>query len=196
MDDNNNRKLNNDNEVSPEQQDIYDEIIGGADEMAQSFFDGELTREELLRREAEQKEKRELEAIKADIEKRYTQEVEETMRNVESISSPAAPKSETAKLDEMINLDSFSNPAPSKKKKTRKAKRRKRAQYIELEEKNSLYRFVYLLGDFVSYFFSLAFGNLFGIIAVPFVKLFNAVRDAIISRRMSTALNDGVIEAR
>ena len=67
--DENERKLNNDNSISPEQQNIYDEIIESADEMAQSFFDSDLTREEILRREAEQKEKREMEAIKADIER-------------------------------------------------------------------------------------------------------------------------------
>ena len=102
--DENKRELNNDRSVSPEQQDIYNEIIESADEMAQSFFDSGLSREEILRREAENKEKLEMEAIRADIERRYSAEVEETMRSVEHISSADGGKPETAKLEEIINL--------------------------------------------------------------------------------------------
>lgn len=194
--DENNSKFNNGNNISPEQQDIYDRIIEGADEMAQSFFDENMTREERLRIEAENKSKREMEAIKADIERRYALEVEETIRNVDNISAPGSEKAETAKLDEMINLKSFVDSAPRKKIKKRKIKRRKKIKYIELDKKNSLYTFTYVLGDFVSHFFSLIFGTLFTFIAAPFVRGFKAVKDAVVSRRMSKALSEGAAEAK
>ena len=194
--DENKRELNNDRSVSPEQQDIYNEIIESADEMAQSFFDSGLSREEILRREAENKEKLEMEAIRADIERRYSAEVEETMRSVEHISSADGGKPETAKLEEIINLESFTESAPVKKKKKRRVKRRKKTRFIDLDEKNSIYRFTYILGDLVAHFFKLVFGTLFGFIAAPFIRMRTSVKDEIISRRMSNALNESAIEAK
>lgn len=183
-----NKKVNNDEAVSPEES-LYDEMVGSAREIAEEFAEGDLSREELLRREAERKKEREMEAIRADIERRYSQEVDEAIKKADIAAGVEKPEPKTAKLDEMIDLGAFSND-PGKnvrKSKKRKAKVRKKrpTEYIDLNEKNSLYYFIYSLGDVVSHFISSAGGDLLALLFVPFVKLRDSVRDARISRRMS-----------
>ncbi|MBR6361625.1 MAG: hypothetical protein IKS04_07495, partial [Clostridia bacterium] len=187
--DNDNKKVNNEETVSSDNN-IYDEMVGSAREIAEEFAEGDLSREELLRREAERKKEREMEAIRADIERRYSQQVDEAIKKADIAAGVEKPEPKTAKLDEMIDLGAFSNDPgknvrKSKKKKIRKHKKRP-PEYIELEEKNSLYYYVYSIGDAVSHFVSSAGGDLLALLLVPFVKLRDSVRDARVSRRMST----------
>lgn len=185
------KKVNNEADLTPEQKSVYDEIVGSAREIAEEFSQGDLTREEMLRRDAERRKEREMEAIKADIERRYSEQVEEAIKNSESVSGDGNAQPKTAKLDEMIDLNAFtadsgaSSRKNTKKKKVKKRKKR-RIEYIDLDEKGSVYYFVYTLGDIISRFISTSLEDLIALLLVPFVKLRKSVRQSFTSRRMNT----------
>lgn len=172
----NDKKVNN--QSPDEQQKIYEEINNSTFEMASEYVDENLSREERLRLEAERKNKAEMEAIKADIERRYMQEIEESNRKIDYISTVDLEEKK-ANLDEIINLDALKdsgNASSAKAKKQKKEKKRKPTQYVDFSEKSYLYFFTYMLGDAVSKFFSFIFGNVFGILAMPFARLKSYMR--------------------
>ena len=179
----NDKKVNN--QSPDEQQKIYEEINNSTFEMASEYVDENLSREERLRLEAERKNKAEMEAIKADIERRYMQEIEESNRKIDYISTVDLEEKK-ANLDEIINLDALKdsgNASSAKAKKQKKEKKRKPTQYVDFSEKSYLYFFTYMLGDAVSKFFSFIFGNVFGILAMPFAKLKSYMRAVRYNKR-------------
>lgn len=177
-----NKKVNIESGISAEEQSVYEQINVSTDEMVAEYDSG-LSREEKLRLEAEKKDKLEMEAIRRDIEMRYSQEISATEKSIESIASDGetetvkADEANKAMLDEMINLDAFVD-APVKKSEIRKqqktekkAVRQKEIKIIDLDEKSSLYSYIYILGDVIIRSISFVFLNIISVISVPFRKL-------------------------
>ena len=183
--DEDNKKVNIESGISAEEQSVYEQINVSTDEMVAEYDSG-LSREEKLRLEAEKKNKLEMEAIRRDIEMRYSQEISATEKNIEIIASgdesenAKADEANKAMLDEMINLDAFVD-APEKKSEIRKqqkaekkAVRQKEVKIIDLDEKSSLYSYIYILGDVIVRSISFVFLNIISIVSVPFKKLRSA----------------------
>lgn len=188
-----NKKVNIENETLSGQPNAADEAEKGSLDS-----DAAMSREEQLRLEAEEKEKLEMEAIKADIERRYSLQVEESNKKLDYISAVGDDDDgKVAELGKVIDLNAFKN---SDKKKPKPIKKKQKApketKYIDIGEKSSLYTFIYFLGDGVSKFLSFIFGNLFAIISLPFLKLHSAVRGAIGKKKRSVNIAEISMEAK
>jgi murein DD-endopeptidase MepM/ murein hydrolase activator NlpD len=178
-----NKKVNNESSFPEDIQDIYDEIMGSTRKIVDEFSEPELSKEEKMRREAEKKHEEEMAAIKLDIERRYALEIEESKKNIEAAGgNPVEPEAEKVNdikdLNEIINLEAFKpvDTVKEKKKDKKPKNKKKEIKFVNLDEKNSVYAFLYILGDMVTMFFSSVFGNLISLFLLPFAKLKNSIR--------------------
>lgn len=156
----------------------------------------QLSREEELRRRDERRRELEMQAIKEDIERRYSIQLEEAKKNSEilgaaknepvseplidfKIETEVDVKEEIGRIDEMLEASVKRVEKPETKTKKRKKKSKKEPEIKEeynVQDANFIYASVYLLGDFITRLISTVFGFIFGIIKVPLFalwKMFN-----------------------
>ena len=182
MDNENIKKVNNEGEPENQQsREAFDEIMSGMADLAEKYG-GESDRERELRERDEKRRKEEMDAIKEDIERRYSLQLEEAKSNMDSImgrrvSSPASAESDSVSdLNEMIDMDAIrAGDEESKRRKKREKKEKKKKEkipvYIDLDEKNGIYRALYSLGDVVVKNLARLLGFIFHLIAIPVYKL-------------------------
>ena len=113
MDNEDIKKVNNEGEPENQQsREAFDEIMSGMADLAEKYG-GESDRERELRERDEKRRKEEMDAIKEDIERRYSLQLEEAKSNMDSImghrvSSPASAESDSVSdLNEMIDMDAI-----------------------------------------------------------------------------------------
>lgn len=182
------KKVNSESTISDEEQSVYDEMTRSTREMAAEYQDNSLTREEKLRLEAEKQKADEMKAIREDIERRYSQQVEETERTIKVIggSEPEEGPTEVllqenmAMLEDILNLEAFVGYDGKKKKikKEKKEKKVKEVTFIDLETKNPVYAYIYSIGDIVLRILSFIFGDLLKLITAPLAKLRQRIKSA------------------
>lgn len=189
------KKVNSEGEISAEEQSVYEQINVSTIDMVAEYDSG-LSREEKLRLEAEKKNRLEMEAIRRDIEQRYSLEVKETEKNIENIASgnESAPvradENNKAMLDEMINLDAFVDMPADKKnhrkqeKTEKKAAKKKEIRIIDLDEKNPLFVYFYILGDVIFRAVSFVILNISSVVSIPFRKLRSSFSGRFRERRV------------
>ncbi len=181
MSNDNNKKVNNEEEPLKGSSEAFDEMIDGVYNLARSYTERKPGREEELRLKDEQRREREMNAIREDIERRYSLQLEEAKINADNLAKEASEHSGgKAKLDEMLDLDAFRNEEDEevKKPKKQKEKKKKTVRYIDLDEKNAFYAGLYGLGDTVIKLLGKLIGSLFGIITYPLSKIRSAVRSS------------------
>lgn len=158
-------------------------------------------KEERLRIKDEKRRKDEFEAIKEDIERRYSLQLEDAQNKNEpenkaikrtSISSHILPeiderefvREELENIDKIINDDNSSQPQKSnvtekhKKKKKKKISKPEPVAEYDLSEENAFYSMFYSFGNAVCQVIGAVFGFLFNIIKFPFVRMYRAFSKA------------------
>lgn len=160
-----------------------------------------ISREDELRLRDEKRRELEMQAIKEDIERRYSIQLEEAQKKNDVVASEenTVPVSahvieldidtnvsvdeEIERIDEIINAsvkhkEKTEPKAKKRRKKEKKVKEKKPEPVAEYnpEDDNFVYASVYQLGEFVIRFISTAFKIIFGILGVParaLLRIFN-----------------------
>ncbi|MBR5773009.1 MAG: hypothetical protein IKY00_07315, partial [Clostridia bacterium] len=135
MDNEDIKKVNNEGEPENQQsREAFDEIMSGMADLAEKYG-GESDRERELRERDEKRRKEEMDAIKEDIERRYSLQLEEAKSNMDSImgrrvSSPASAESDSVSdLNEMIDMDAIrAGDEESKRRKKWEMKEKKKKE--------------------------------------------------------------------
>lgn len=158
-------------------------------------------REEKLRKREELRREYEMQAIKEDIERRYSLQLEDAQNKNEpekrtvkrtSISQHILPEIDEKEVvrEELENIDRIMNPegkaSESDVKKTekvssKKKKRKKDAEPVseyDLSEESPFYALFYAFGNKICSVIGAVFGFLFGIIKLPFVRMYRSFSDA------------------
>ena len=177
-----------------------DEITDGFYDLSRLYGNPEapkeqLSREEELRIKEESRRKQEMKAIKADIERRYSLEVEVAQNNADSLGAKtkSRPKSsimpeideheavreEIEHIDNMINdynvVPSAESPSEPAQTDEKPKKKEKPTEEFDISEKNSVYAVIYSFGDRICRLFSTVFGFIFKLISAPFIHLHRAI---------------------
>ncbi len=150
------RKVNNGGQSENSSAPSSDEVFGSAYDLTSIYSGEESPREREMRLRDEQRRREEMEAIREDVERRYSLQVEEAMSNMDSIVGRSAAVS-GGDEEEVIDLQAFRSSDASGRKKSRKSKKAKKHRagkkkipvYIDLDEKNAVYGGIYSLGDTV-----------------------------------------------
>lgn len=203
----------NNNAPENESQKAFDEIMAGFRDLTKLYSEAAepepempkpATREDELRLKDEQRRKAELEAVREDIERRYSIQLEEAKSKSEDAPQPVkktyieVPSAEETVREEIERIDSLidlgidgedkkqEEASPKEKvKKFRKAKKSKKEkkenktnepEYIS--DTGDFYFFVYSFGDVIYRFLARIFEIAFGIILFPFKKLGKAIGSA------------------
>lgn len=145
------------------------------------------TREEELRLRDERRRAAEMKAIKEDIERRYSLQLEtaqsknnpekpmpksSAMRNlIPDIDEKEAVKEELSRIDSLISSDRIVEPVIPKEESLGKKAAEKTEPDFDLSEKNGLYASVYTLGDIIYRFFAKIIIFIFKLIKAPFIHI-------------------------
>ncbi len=157
-------------------------------------------KEERLRAREEERRKLEMQAIREDIERRYSLQLEDAQSKIEpekkvakrsSISSKLMPeidghevvREELEHIDSIINADMPSEeetPVVKKsvKKKKKKSSEQEPSETYDLSEENAFYSLFYDFGNKICDVCAFVFGMIFRIIRFPFVRIYRAVSKA------------------
>lgn len=208
--------MDNENNKAPENesQNAFDEIMADFRNLTMLYSDSPpepepekpaepVSREDELRLKEEQRRKAEMNAIREDIERRYSFQLENAKSRSEETPPPPkktyieVPSAEETVREEIERIDSLidsgidgeekkaeeilpeieEKPKKSKRaKKPKKEKKEKETEYIT--DTGDLYYFIYSFGDVIYRFLSRIFEIIFGIIKFPFVKLGKALSSA------------------
>lgn len=210
--DNENKKVNN-----AENNSAIDEIMDGFYDLTNLYSKpvqkkAPQSREEELRQKDEERRAMEMQAIKEDIERRYSLQLETAQNKaappskkkkpavqsklMPEIDSREAVKEELERIDEIINSESIvetvqgdeDKPAEDKKtKKVRKAKKKKEpAEDFDIDEANAFYALFYSFGDKIHGILAAVFTFIFTLIKRPFAALFKAFSRATESSKRKT----------
>lgn len=219
-----NRKVNRSVQQGENRSNAFDEIMDGFYDLSSLYSDAPKTeapktREEELRLKDEKRRELEMQAIKEDIERRYSLQLEDAQSKIEpevkkikrkaSAAKPApeaevqeAVREELKRIDEIIgNAEAATNPpvAAEKVKTFQKAKRKKKPaeeKNFELSKANPIYSVFYSFGDGICNFLRIVFTFIFKILKAPFVRIHRAFSNATEStkhktqKRISTTLNE------
>lgn len=192
--DNKNKKVNNAMpENTAEQSQSRDEFIDGFYDLNRMYSKAPerkpRTREEELRLRDEKRREAEMRAIKEDIERRYSLQLEtaqsknnpekpkpvsSAMRNlIPEIDEKEAVKEELSRIDSLISTENIvDSPVPKNSDiKPDKSKKEKDEPDFDLSEKNGFYAAIYSFGDIISRFFIRIFLFLFKLIKAPVIHL-------------------------
>ena len=155
-------------------------------------------KEERLRAREEARRKLEMQAIREDIERRYSLQLEDAQSKIEpekkekkrsSLSSKLVPeidehevvKEELEHIDSIINADAPSEketPAVKKSVRNKKIKapktKVKKEETFELSEENAFYSLFYTFGNTICEVCAYVFALIFRIIRFPFVRIYKA----------------------
>lgn len=190
--DNDNKKINNSSKA-------LDEIMDGFYDLSSLYSDPapkktQLSREEELRLKDEKRRELEMQAIREDIERRYSLQLEDARSNTEpsakkeqrkatpmsrilpEIDEKEAVREELERIDEIINGDNILEAAPAEdkkevKKEKKPAKPVKQAGPFDLSDSNAVYSAFYGFGDAICHYLAIVFGFIFKLIKAPFVRM-------------------------
>ena len=144
-------------------------------------------REEELRRKDEQRRAMEIEAIKEDIERRYSFQLEQAQQKVKpqqarkpvnqsglikEIDGHETVKDELNRIDELINEKGIVSLKPDENSEDTVEPS---SEKFDLSESNAVYALFYKYGDTLYRLLSKIFAVIFGIIKKPFVSLFRLI---------------------
>lgn len=166
-------------------------------------------RAEKLRLREEKKRAEEMQAIKEDIERRYSLQLEDAqiknepekkaVRRTSVISSHILPEIDGREVvrEEIEHIDSLLNdgkppetdaPKPEKiikKKKRKKAPKPEPIQEYDLSDENAFYSLFYAFGNSICSVLAVVFGFLFKIISFPFRRMYKAFSSATANTKKS-----------
>lgn len=201
--------MDNENNKAPENENLsaFDEIMADFRDLTKLYSDSPaepepekpkpVSREDELRLKDEQRRKAEMDAVREDIERRYSFQLEKAKSKSEATPPPPkktyieVPSAEETVKEEIERIDSLIDSGiegeekketeeakPEKKekkeksqraKKSKKEKKVKEPEYIT--DTGDVYYFIYCFGDVIFRFLARIFEILFGIISFPFVKI-------------------------
>ncbi len=200
-----NKKVNNAENTDGQGKTPLEEISDGFYELTSLYSPPKaLSREEQLRRKDEERRALEMQAIKEDIERRYSLQLETAQskaspkKKKQADAKPVAPeidgreavKEELARIDGIINGDSEKaekseknspEAKPEKKKKSNKKKADKKQKIkteekvFDLENENPVYALFYSYGNAICAVLGALFAAVFGFIKKPFAAFFRFI---------------------
>lgn len=145
------------------------------------------TREEELRLRDEKRREAEMKAIREDIERRYSLQLETAQSKnnpkaqkpkssalsglIPEIDEKEAVKEELSRIDSLISSESIVEPVIHEEETTPRQKEEKDEPDFDLSEKNGLYASVYTLGDIIYRFFTKILIFIFKLIKAPFIHI-------------------------
>lgn len=210
--DNENKKVNNAENISGENSAALNEILDGFYDLSRLYSTPakEKTppkpknREEELKQRDEQRRALEMQAIKEDIERRYSLQLETAQNNaappaakkkrpvaqtnlMPEIDERETVKEELERIDKIINGDDNSQkadedkPAKKKPKKYKKKKTKAKKEPVadfDINETNFIYATFYNFGNTIYKVLAAVFSAVFGLIKKPFVYLFGSLSRA------------------
>ncbi len=155
-------------------------------------------KEERLRLREEKRREIEMQAIKEDIERRYSLQLEDAQSKIEpekkaakrtSISSSILPevdehevvREELEHIDRILNEDKPSEPEISETKKSVKKKKVSKPEVVQeydSSEENAFYSLFYNFGNTICGIVAAVFGFLFKIVRFPFIRMYRAFSKA------------------
>ncbi|MBQ2903853.1 MAG: M23 family metallopeptidase [Clostridia bacterium] len=209
--DKDNKKVNNAASENTQSQ------ISSRDEYSDGFYDlnsmyskapvkKPRTREEELRLRDEQRREAELKAIKEDIERRYSLQLETAQsknnpenpkpvssaisRLIPEIDEKEAVKEELSRIDSLISNENIveSVGAKSTDASAEKADKPEEPDF-DLSEKNSVYAAIYSFGDVISRFFIRIFLFVFKLFRAPFIHLKKYILKLLATTKKETKRN-------
>ncbi len=216
--DKDNKKVNNAENTDGQGKTPLEEISDGFYELTSLYSkpaktETPLTREEQLKRKDEERRALEMQAIKEDIERRYSLQLETAQSKTSSgkkkqtASKPVEPeidgreavKEELARIDYIINGDSSNTETaaeskpdekPEKKKKAKKAPKKQKEkpeeQGFDLGNANPVYALFYSYGNAICAVTGAVFAAIFGLIKKPFAAIFRFLSGATESTKRKT----------
>lgn len=175
------RKVNN-----AQHDQLLDEITDGFYDLREVYSGApkKLTREEELIRRDQKRRESELQAIFEDIERRYTIHLEEAQNNAEAMTGESVKakkplldfeadtsvvSEEIERMDALITTDKASVLSEEVGSSKKEEPPKKEAQTFDLSQTNSVYAFIYGLGDAVSKVVKTVFLFVFKLIKLPFL---------------------------
>ena len=160
------------------------------------------TREEELRLRDERRRAAEMKAIKEDIERRYSLQLEtaqsknnpekpmpksSAMRNlIPDIDEKEAVKEELSRIDSLISNEQIVEPVIPREEPIQKKAAEKNEPDFDLSEKNGLYASVYSLGDVIYRFFAGILLFIFKLVKAPFIHIKRYVIKASATTKQGT----------
>ena len=182
--DENKRKLNTD----AENQKVFDEITDGFYDLSAVYSDApqkpkKLTREEALKLRDEKRRELEMQAIKEDIERRYSIQLEQAQSNAQEIEDSASEDKkpiiefevdssvvdeEVQRMNELIGSDAIDETEEETEEVSDVKPAKSKKESYDLSECNAVYAFIYSVGDTVSRLVATVFSFVFGVIKLPF----------------------------
>lgn len=211
--DNKNKKVNN---SAPENEEVLNK---NRDEFMDGFYDlnsiynkapkktrfnqnDGMSRAEELRIKDELRRQAEMKAIKEDIERRYSLQLEDAqsrnnpdppapkssaMRNlIPEIDEKEAVKEEISRIDSLISDKKIVEPVIRKEEPSKPEKGQKEEPDFDLSEKNGLYASIYSLGDVIYRFFAKIIIFIFKLIKAPFIHIKLYLKKASVSTKQGT----------
>ena len=157
-------------------------------------------REEELRRKDEQRRAMEMEAIKEDIERRYSFQLEQAQQKVKpqqarkpvnqsglikEIDGHETVKDELNRIDELINEKEIVSLKPDENSEDTVEPS---SEKFDLSESNAVYALFYKYGDTLYRLLSKIFAVIFGIIKKPFISLFRLISRSTESTKRKAAI--------
>lgn len=211
--DNNKEKVNSAENIQTDNiQKPRDEIIDGFYDLSQLYnkpsSKARLTREEQLRLKEEKRRELEMQAIKEDIERRYSLQLEDARAHSDTAAKkdkPSLPKNpimpeideretvreELDRIDEIINSRDIVNVTDKKQNKQDTEKIEKEKTDTNSSVQNPVYDIFYSFGDTICRVLVLVFTALFKTVKIPFVHLHR-----IISKATESTKRKGLIRIR
>ncbi len=210
--DNENKKVNNAENTSGENSAALNEILDGFYDLSR-LYDTPVkekkepkpkNREEELRQKDEKRRALEMQAIKEDIERRYSLQLETAQNNaapsaakkkrlvsqtnlMPEIDERETVKEELDRIDKIINGDEKTQntdedkPAKRKFKKVKKQKTKRAKESVtdfDIDETNFIYSIFYNFGNTIYKVLAAVFTAIFGLIKRPFIYLFSSLSKA------------------
>ena len=214
---NENKKVNNAENKDSKKKSVLDEIADGFYDLSELYSQPvqkkTLTREEELKRKDEERRALEMQAIKEDIERRYSLQLETAQSKASPKKKPApvtetahidsreAVKEELERIDGIINDGSLSvSDAESKEEKpVKKSARKKKAKKerikketaektFDTEELNPVYALFYNYGNTICTVLSAVLAAVFGLIKKPFISLYKFLSRVTESTKRKTTV--------
>lgn len=209
-----NKKVNRSVQQDENRSNAFDEIMDGFYDLSSLYSQAPQnkapkTREEELRLKDEKRRELEMQAIKEDIERRYSLQLEDAQSKIEPQVKKIKRKAPTARLmpeidgretvreeldriDEIINSDdTVINSAPAEKaekapEKPKSTKKPTEEKSFDLAQANPVYSIFYSFGDGICNFLRIIFTFILKIIKAPFVRIHRAFSNATESTKIKT----------
>ena len=209
------KKVNNAENTEGKKKSVLDEIADGFYDLSELYSQpalkkAPLTREEELKRKDEERRALEMQAIKEDIERRYSLQLEAAQIKASPKQKKSAPvtkpviefdsreavKEELERIDGLINAsptktadtEEKAEEKPIKKSKRKSVKKEAKEKIFDTDELNPVYALFYDYGNTICTVLSAFFGAVFGLIKKPFVAFYKFLSRATESTKRKTVI--------